>query len=114
MGESIIDISHSFFDEIVRPILTEHFPVELNQAAIGIFGYGSEVLRLDDELSSDHHWGLRIDALFPDALFRAKGHEIKRVVSANLPHSYRGTRCARRTSLVQGWHPKAQPPISPA
>lgn len=90
MSESIIDISHSFFDEIVKPILAEHFPAELEQAAIGIFGYGSEVLRLDDELSSDHHWGLRIDALFPDAVFRARGEEIKRVVSANLPHSFKG------------------------
>lgn len=90
MPSSIIDISHDFFDEIVKPILQIHFPNEVEQAAIGIFGYGSEALRLDDALSSDHHWGLRIDALFPDAIFRVKGEAIKQVVAANLPAAYKG------------------------
>lgn len=90
MSDSIIDISHRFFDEIVKPILTQHFPNEFAQAAIGVFGYGSEALRLDDALSSDHHWGLRIDALLPDEIFRTKGETIKQVVAANLPHSFQG------------------------
>ena len=89
MPTSIIDISHDFFDEVVKPILQTHFPDELAQAAIGIFGYGSEALRLDDALSSDHHWGLRIDALFPDAIFRGPvlfrepgaGHRRNRICS---------------------------------
>ena len=59
MTESIIDISHSFFEEIVLPILTTHFPDETAVTAFGVFGHGSEALRLDDEYSSDHHWGLR-------------------------------------------------------
>jgi hypothetical protein len=88
--ESIVAVSRDFFFNVVKPILEENFPAELEQAAIGLFGHGSEALGLDDELSSDHHWGLRIDALFPDAVFRKKAEQIKAVVSANLPTHYRG------------------------
>jgi len=87
---SIIDISRDFFQQIVLPILQEHFPAETAQTAFGVFGYGSEALRLDDDLSRDHHWGLRIDALMPDAVFRQKRDEMMRVLAEKLPHSYQG------------------------
>ncbi len=90
MAESIIDISRAFFEEIVNPILQEHFPAETAQTAFGVFGYGSEALRLDDEYSRDHHWGLRIDALMPAAVFENKRQAIMATLSANLPDSYRG------------------------
>ena len=87
---TIIDVSHEFFDQIVRPILVENFPEETAQTAFGVFGYGSEVLGLDDQYSSDHHWGLRINALMPDHLFKHKEKEIVEVVGANLPDSFQG------------------------
>lgn len=90
MSESIIDISRAFFEEVVKPILAEHFPAETRQTAFGVFGYGSEALRLDDEYSRDHHWGLRIDALMPPAIFETKRHAIMATLNANLPDSYRG------------------------
>ena len=90
MSESIIDVSRDFFNEIVRPILEEKFPEETAQTAFGIFGYGSETLRLDDTYSSDHHWGLRIDAVVPDEICQERCQEIIQVVSNNLPASYRG------------------------
>ncbi|MEZ4556139.1 MAG: DUF4037 domain-containing protein [Caldilineaceae bacterium] len=90
MPESIVDVSHRFFDDIVKPILAEHFPDELAVAAIGVFGHGSEALRMDDAYSSDHHWGLRIDALFPHDIFVARGAEMREQVSALLPPSYEG------------------------
>ena len=90
MPESIVDVSHRFFDDIVKPILAEHFPDELAVAAIGVFGHGSEALRMDDAYSSDHHWGLRIDALFPHEVFVARGAEMREQVSALLPPSYEG------------------------
>lgn len=90
MSESIIDISRQFFKEIVKPILLEHFPEETAQTAFGVFGYGSEALRLDDEYSRDHHWGLRIDALMPEEIFEARHQTIRETLSANLPDSYRG------------------------
>lgn len=90
MSESIIDISRDFFEEVVKPILTEHFPAETAQTAFGVFGYGSEALRLDDEYSRDHHWGLRIDALMPATVFETKRHAIMATLNANLPESYQG------------------------
>ncbi len=90
MSASIIDVSRDFFREVVKPILEQEFPEETAQTAFGVFGYGSEVLRLDDEFSSDHHWGLRINALVPRDICEERCDEINRVVGARLPASYRG------------------------
>ena len=46
--------SRGFFLEVVRPILEREFPEETAQTAFGLFGYGSEALKLDDELT--RHW----------------------------------------------------------
>ncbi len=90
MPKSIIEISHEFFDEVLAPILQHKFPVETAQIAFGVFGYGSEVLQLDDDYSSDHHWGLRVDALIPADLFNARGKEILEVVEKDLPETFQG------------------------
>lgn len=87
---SIIDISRDFFQQIVLPILQEHFPAESAQTAFGIFGYGSEALGLDDEFSRDHHWGLRIDALMPEAIYQQQRDAIRNVLASRLPASYLG------------------------
>ncbi|MBV7336906.1 DUF4037 domain-containing protein [Chloroflexi bacterium TSY] len=88
--ESIIQISHAFFEDIVKPILQEHFPQETAQTAFGIFGYGSEALQMDDEYSRDHHWGLRIDALMPDDLFQNRRQIMMETLSQHLPASFQG------------------------
>jgi hypothetical protein len=90
MSQSIIDVSREFFEEVVRPILEREFPEEAAQTAFGVFGYGSEVLRLDDAYSRDHHWGLRINALMPDALFHARAEPLMRALSAKVPPTFRG------------------------
>jgi hypothetical protein len=88
--ETLIDVSRAFFFDVLKPILEREFPLETSQTAFGVFGYGSEVLQLDDEYSGDHHWGLRINALMPDYLFEGRQDEILHVVDANLPATYRG------------------------
>ena len=85
MSESILDVSRDSFFEVLKPILEREYPVETSQTAFGVFGYGSEVLRLDDTYSADHHWGLRINALMPDYLFRGHHDEIMETVEKNLP-----------------------------
>ena len=57
---------------------------------VGVFGYGSEVLRLDDEYSQDHHWGLRVNALLPKVIFEARHSPIEAAVSVALPEHWRG------------------------
>ena len=90
MSESIIDISRRFFEHVVKPILETHFPAETARTAFGVFGYGSEALRLDDQYSRDHHWGLRIDAVMPDDVYADKRVDIAEVLAANMPKTFEG------------------------
>jgi len=90
MRESIIDVSRQFFHEILLPILRRDFPIETSRTAFGVFGYGSEVMGLDDDYSSDHHWGVRINAVMPDAMFQERGAAIMHTVVPQMPDSYHG------------------------
>lgn len=103
MSDSIIDVSRAFFEEVVKPILAEHFPAETERTAFGVFGYGSEALRLDDEYSRDHHWGLRIDALMPEAVFETKRQAILETLGRHLPASYRGHSLREAHLVGAGW-----------
>ena len=87
---SIIDESHDFWSEIVLPLLTAQYPAETAQMAAGFYGYGSEVLRLDDEYSTDHHFGLRVNILLPQTLVDAKGQAIEDTLATRLPQHWRG------------------------
>lgn len=87
---SIADISRDFFHQIVLPVLERDFPDETAQTAFGLFGYGSEALGLDDDYSRDHHFGIRIDALMPDALFRTRGAAIQEAVARAVPATWEG------------------------
>ncbi len=90
MSESIIAVSRTFFHTVVEPILNRRFPAQTAQTAFGIFGYGSEALGLDDQYSRDHHFGLRIDALMPAALFQTYGAAMMEAVAQELPTSFMG------------------------
>ena len=112
MKRSIIDDSRDFWAEIVLPLLQAHFPDESKHMAAGFFGYGSEVLRLDDQYSTDHQFGLRVNILLPQALKHA-GHQFRQVIGdqtrpkrqGRIPmHPYRG-RCS-----LPGWHGLRQQP----
>ena len=100
MRPSTVEVSRDFFLHVVRPILEREFPAETAQMAFGVYGYGSEALYLDDEISRDHHWGLRIDALMPDEIFQTRREAIMQVVSANLPPNFQGY--SLREGLIPG------------
>lgn len=88
--ETVIEASRQFFFDLLLPVLRRDFPEEAAQGAYGVFGYGSEVMGMDDEYSSDHHWGIRINAVLPDALYRRRGAMIAQAVAPHLPESYHG------------------------
>lgn len=99
MPESISDTSRAFFFEVIKPIMEREFPLEASQTAFGLFGYGSEAYGLErddigaamaDDYSADHHWGVRINALMPDYLYRGRHDEIIGKISATLPKTFRG------------------------
>jgi hypothetical protein len=89
-GRGIIEESHDFWDEVVLPLLRETHPAETAQMAAGFFGYGSEVLRLDDRYSTDHHFGLRVNILLPQEVMRARGKAIEDSLARGLPPEWRG------------------------
>jgi hypothetical protein len=89
-ASSIREVSGAFFAEVVLPILEREFPEETARGAFGLFGYGSEAYGLDDDLSRDHHWGVRIDGLVPDDVTPERRIEIQERVRARLPDSFRG------------------------
>ncbi len=86
----IVRVSRAFFEEVVLPILERDVPEIVSQSAFGLIGYGSECYGMDDEVSRDHHFGLRIDMLLPDALHREHGAGIAETVGAQLPSSFGG------------------------
>ena len=105
MSESIVDISHKFFEEIVLPILQKEFPEETQHMAFGLFGHGSEALRTDDEFSRDHHWGIRIDTLMPTAIFENKRETIIKTLSQHMPDSFMGHELQATTRAGAGLAP---------
>jgi hypothetical protein len=90
MTHAIVEVSRDLFQEVLQPALTRAFPEETEQAAFGLFGYGSEAYGMDDALSQDHHWGLRIDGLLPEPLLRARGEAMMRTAGEVLPARFRG------------------------
>jgi Domain of unknown function (DUF4037) len=59
-----LELSRRFYVEAVRPILDRRYP-RLEHAA-ALIGSGSEVLGYDDEISTDHHWGPRVQLFLSD------------------------------------------------
>lgn len=80
-----LELSRAFYEEAVRPILVRRFPRLEHGAAL--IGPGSEVLGYDDETSTDHHWGPRVQ-LFLDDLGPAA--EVERTLARELPTSFGG------------------------
>lgn len=82
------ELSKSFYDGVVRPWLAEAFP-DLQHDA-GIFGYGSELLGFDDEMSRDHNWGPRVQLVVTEADFAAHATAIVDGFDAAKPETFLG------------------------
>jgi len=83
-----LDLSESFYHQIVQPILARRLP-QLKYAC-ALIGAGSEVLGFDTEMSSDHDWGPRL-LLFVESEDLVKdGFEINTVLQQELPLEFRG------------------------
>lgn len=83
-----LELSRLFFEEAVRPILDARFP-GLPYAAARL-GTGSEVLGFDDETSTDHCWGARLDLFLPQDAGEELRRSIDEALRQRLPHSFRG------------------------
>ncbi|MDP8241015.1 MAG: DUF4037 domain-containing protein [Candidatus Hatepunaea meridiana] len=83
-----LELAGGFFREAVCPILTKYVPrLEYTAALIGC---GSEVLRFDTEMSTDHHWGPRVMLFLHPEDFDHRRIAISSLLSAKLPLTFRG------------------------
>jgi hypothetical protein len=83
-----LELAEAFYQEAVQPILDAEFPDLAHAAAL--IGSGSEVLGLDDAMSTDHHWGPRAMLFLHDQDHRRHAVAIRRAMSEKLPVSFRG------------------------
>jgi hypothetical protein len=74
------ELSASFYVDVVEP-LVRGWP-----HAAGLFGEGSDVLGYDDETSTDHDWGPRLQLFVAPADIEPVRH----AVTAGLPDTYAG------------------------
>lgn len=79
-----IDLARAYWSEIVGPLLDQAVP-RMPRAAARI-GSGSDVLGLDDQMSRDHDWGLRLQLFVAE---ESVEHTVK-LLLARLPDSYLG------------------------
>lgn len=79
-----VELSRRYFEDLVAPLLKQHFP-EVRYAAARV-GQGSDVLSLDDAMSRDHDWGLRLQLFVPDA---DQAH-VRAALDEHLPADFRG------------------------
>ncbi|MFW9824918.1 MAG: DUF4037 domain-containing protein [Candidatus Thorarchaeota archaeon] len=76
------------YEEIIKKFLEEQYP-SLEYAA-ALIGKGSEVLNFDDEMSTDHHWGPRLQLFLKKNDYDIYKKSIKEFLSNNLPLTFHG------------------------
>src|SRR5581483_2999116 len=82
-----LDLNRRFYEEAVRPLLTDAFP-NLQYAA-ALLGPGSETLGFDTEMSMDHDWGLHL-FIFLKEEDAEQGDAIANLLSHQLPRTFSG------------------------
>src|SRR4030095_8015225 len=83
-----IDLSRTFFAEVVRPIVERTTPgIEY---AAGLLGSGSEVFGFDTAMSTDHDWGPRVDLFLSEANVESHRHALDSALRDGLPTEHRG------------------------
>ncbi len=83
-----LDLNEQFFHEVVRPLLAVHFP-DLPYAAARL-GSGSDVLGFDDDMSTDHDWGIRQQLFLREADHVWAATAVAETLAHHLPYRYRG------------------------
>ncbi|MFX0013263.1 MAG: DUF4037 domain-containing protein [Promethearchaeota archaeon] len=83
-----LELSRRFFREVVKGIIKQYFPSLKYDAAL--LGPGSEVLGFDDQTSTDHHWGPRVQLFLTELDYMKYSDEIKAELSKNLPYMFLG------------------------
>ena len=95
-----LDLSESFFNECVFPIMKNHYP-NLKFSA-GLMTAGSQMLGYDDVFSTDHGWGPGSMVFLDDDHFHMND-ELADVFEKNLPSEYKGYKTDRIWLCTMDW-----------
>jgi len=79
-----VSLARAYYRDVVEPLLSARWP-GLGHAA-GRLGSGSDVLGLDDAMSRDHDWGLRLTVLVD----RSRLRQVDDYLTAALPQLFEG------------------------
>ena len=89
------DLAAAYSAEVVEPLLERRVPgLRFSTARLGS---GSDVLGLDDDISRDHDWGLRLTVVVPEG----RVEEVDRLLERELPEAFRG----RPVRFPTTWEP---------
>jgi len=91
-------LAREYYEKLVGPALASRWP-EMAHAA-GRLGSGSDVLGLDDAVSRDHDWGLRLNLLVPSEVIGQVDAHLDRV----LPETFHG----HPVRFATTWDPKVR------
>jgi hypothetical protein len=83
-----LDLSQMFFEEVVKKIIMNDFPNLKFDAAL--IGPGSEILGFDDIVSTDHHWGPRVQIFLSDDDYPKYKGELNLILREKLPYTFQG------------------------
>ena len=83
-----LELSRRFYWEAVRPVLERSFSGLPHSAAL--IGPGSETLGFDDEMSTDHGWGPRLQFFLRPDDWEIHAESIDLALRDGLPHSFLG------------------------
>ena len=83
-----MELSRRFYWEAVRPVLDRSFLGVPHSAAL--IGSGSETLGFDDEMSTDHSWGPRLQLFLCPNDWEGLADDIDAALRHELPHSFLG------------------------
>ncbi len=83
-----LELGRLFYEEAVRPILSDRFTGLRHSAAL--LGPGSEVLGYDSARSTDHSWGPRLQLFLDESDYESHGRKISEVLAGALPREFHG------------------------
>ena len=83
-----LKLSEMFFHEVVKKIIESKYPRLKYTAAL--IGPGSEVIGFDDNVSSDHHWGLRLYLFIDKENYDKHYDTLFKLFRTKLPFEFRG------------------------
>lgn len=85
-----LELNKWFSTNIVLRLINEYFPSLKDKYAIGLIGYGSDILGHDDEISQDHEWGPRCQVWLNENDYKNYAKDLDKMLSEKLPIKFKG------------------------